>query len=150
MGSPLYLEDITVGQTFVTGTVEVEIEKVKAFAAEFDPQPFHLDPVAARASMFGELVASGWHTAALTMRLLVDGEFQIAGGLIGLGIEEARWPHPVRPGDVLRVQSEVLEVRPSKSKPELGIVKMRNTTLNQAGEPVMVQVVNIIAPRRPS
>jgi acyl dehydratase len=150
MGSPLYLEDITIGQTFVTGTVDVEIEKVKAFAAEFDPQPFHLDAVAARASMFGELVASGWHTAALTMKLLVDGEFQIAGGLIGLGIEEARWPHPVRPGDVLHVQSEVLEVRPSKSRPDMGIVKMRNTTLNQAGEPVMVQVVNIIAPRRPS
>lgn len=150
MGSPLYLEDITVGQTFVTGTVEVEIEKVKAFAAEFDPQPFHLDPVAARASMFGELVASGWHTAALTMRLLVDGEFQIAGGLIGLGVEEVRWPRPVRPGDVLRVHSEVLNVRASKSQPDRGIVKMRNTTLNQAGEPVMVQLVNIIAPRRPS
>jgi acyl dehydratase len=150
MGSPLYLEDIAVGQTYATGTVEVEAEKVKAFAAEFDPQPFHLDEVAGRASMFGGLVASGWHTAAITMRLLVDGEFQIAGGLIGLGVEEVRWPRPVRPGDVLRVESEVLDVRPSKSQPDRGIVKMRNTTLNQAGEPVMVQVVNIIAPRRPS
>jgi acyl dehydratase len=150
MSAPWYLDDIAVGQTFVTGTVEVEIEKVKAFAAEFDPQPFHLDAVAARASMFGGLVASGWHTAALTMRLLVDGEFQIAGGLIGLGLEEVRWPRPVRPGDVLRVESEVLDVRPSKSQPDRGIVKMRNTTRNQVGEPVMVQVVNIIVPRRPS
>jgi acyl dehydratase len=150
MGSLLYLEDIAVGQTYVTGTVEVETDKVKAFAAEFDPQPFHLDEVAGRASMFGGLVASGWHTAAMTMRLLVDGEFQIAGGLIGLGVEEVRWPRPVRPGDVLRVESEVLDVRHSKSQPDRGIVKMRNTTLNQAGEPVMIQVVNIMAPRRPS
>jgi acyl dehydratase len=150
MSVPLYLDDIAVGQTFVTGTVQVETEKVKAFAAEFDPQPFHLDAEAARASMFGGLVASGWHTAALTMRLLVDGEFQIVGGLIGLGVEEVRWPRPVRPGDVLHVESEVLDVRPSKSQPDRGIVKMRNTTRNQAGEPVMVQVVNIIAPRRPT
>jgi acyl dehydratase len=150
MSVPLYLDDIAVGQTFVTGTVQVETGKVKAFAAEFDPQPFHLDAEAARASMFGGLVASGWHTAALTMRLLVDGEFQIVGGLIGLGVEEVRWPRPVRPGDVLHVESEVLDVRPSKSQPDRGIVKMRNTTLNQAGEPVMVQVVNIIAPRRPT
>ena len=150
MSAPLYLDDIAVGQTFATGTVEVEIEKVKAFAAEFDPQPFHLDELAARASMFGELVASGWHTAALTMRLLVDGDFQIAGGLIGLGVEEIRWPRPVRPGDVLRVESEVLDVRPSKSLPDRGIVKMRNTTLNQLDEPVMTQIVNILVPRRPS
>jgi acyl dehydratase len=150
MNAPLYLDDIAIGQTFVTGTVEVEMEKIKAFAAEFDPQPFHLDAVAARASMFGGLVASGWHTAAMTMRLLVDGEFQIAGGLIGLGVEEVRWPRPVRPGDVLQVKSEVLDMRPSKSQPDRGIVKMRNTTRNQAGEPVMVQVVNILVPRRPS
>jgi len=150
MSAPLYLEDIAVGQTFVTATVEVETEKVKAFAAEFDPQPFHLDEVAAQASMFGGLVASGWHTTCLTMRLLVDGEFKIAGGLIGLGVEEVRWPRPVRPGDVLRVASEVLDVRPSKSQPDRGIVKMRNTTLNQADEPVMVQLVNILVPRRPS
>jgi acyl dehydratase len=150
MSAPLYLDDIAIGQTFVTGTVEVELEKAKAFAAEFDPQPFHLDESAARASMFGGLVASGWHTAAMTMRLLVDGDFQIAGGLIGLGVEEVRWPRPVRPGDVLHVESEVLDVRPSKSLPDRGIVKMRNTTRNQAGEPVMVQVVNILVPRRPS
>ncbi len=123
---------------------------MKAFAAEFDPQPFHLDEAAARASLFGGLVASGWHTAALTMRLLVNGEFQPVGGLIGLGVEEIRWPRPVRPGDVLRVESEVLDVRTSKSQPDRGVVKVRNTTFNQDGEPVMVQVANLIVPRRPS
>ncbi len=150
MNGPLYLEDITVGEKFGTGSLAVEIEKVKAFAAEFDPQPFHLDEAAARASLFGGLVASGWHTAALTMRLLVDGEFQPVGGLIGLGVEEIRWPRPVRPGDILRVESEVLDVRTSRSQPDRGVVKVRNTTFNQDGEPVMVQVANLIVPRRPS
>ncbi|MGP0069232.1 MAG: MaoC family dehydratase [Isosphaeraceae bacterium] len=150
MGRPLYFEDMSVGQMFGTGTVAVELGEVKAFAAEFDPQPFHLDEAAARHSLFGGLVASGWHTAALTMRLLVDGEFKPAGGLIGLGVDEIQWPRPVRPGDVLRVQSEVIEVRASRSNPDRGIVKVRNTTLNQAGEPVMVQVANLIVPRRPS
>ena len=150
MSEPLYLEDITVGQTFGTGTVTVDIEEVREFAAAYDPQPFHLDEVAAGESLFGGLVASGWHTAALTMRLLVEGEFQPVGGLIGLGVEQIRWPRPVRAGDVLRVESEVLEVRESKSNPGRGIVKVRNTTLNQGGEPVMVQVANLIVPRRPS
>jgi acyl dehydratase len=121
---------------------------IKAFAAEFDPQPFHLDQDAARASLFGGLVTSGWHTAALTMRLLVAGELRIVGGLIGLGAEELRWPRPVRPGDVLRVESEVLGLRPSKSHPSRGVVRVRNTTLNQDREPVMVMVVTMIVPRR--
>ena len=150
MTAPLYFEDLAVGQTFGTGTVKVEREKIKAFAAEFDPQPFHLDEDAARASIFGGLVASGWHTAALTMRLLVEGELQIVGGLIGMGAEELRWPRPVRPCDVLRVESEVLDLRPSNSRPDRGIVKMRNTTLNQDGQAVMIQVVNMIVPRRPA
>jgi acyl dehydratase len=148
--APLYFEDLAVGQTFVTGNVTVEPEEVKAFAAEFDPQPFHLDEGAARESPFGGLVASGWHTAALTMRLLVGGELQIVGGLIGLGVEELSWPRPVRPGDVLRVESEVLGLRPSQSKPDRGIVRVRNTTLNGEGKPVMVQVVTMVVPRRPS
>ena len=150
MTAPLYFEDLSVGQTFGTGTLTVEPETLKAFAAEFDPQPFHLDEDAARASVFGGLVASGWHTAALTMKLLVGGELQVVGGLIGLGAEELRWPRPVRPGDVLRVQSEVLDVRPSKSQADRGLVRVRNTTLNQDGQPVMVQVVTLIVPRRPS
>jgi acyl dehydratase len=150
MTAPLYFEDLSVGQTFGSGTVTVESETLKAFAAEFDPQPFHLAEDAARASVFGGLVASGWHTAALTMKLLVGGELQVVGGLIGLGAEELRWPRPVHPGDVLRVQCEVLDVRPSKSQPNRGLVRVRNTTLNQDGHPVMVQVVTLIVPRRPS
>src|SRR4051794_33093366 len=146
----MYYEDLAVGQTFGTGTFLVEPDMIKAFAAEFDPQPFHLDQDAARASLFGGLVASGWHTAALSMRLLVGGELQIVGGLIGMGAEEMRWPRPVHPGDVLRVECEILDLRPSKSQPDRGIVKVRNTTLNQNGEPVMALVVNMIAPRRPS
>jgi acyl dehydratase len=145
---PLYYEDLAVGQTFGTGTFVVEPDMIKRFAAEFDPQPFHLDQDAARASLFGGLVASGWHTAALTMRLLVAGELRIVGGLIGLGAEELRWPRPVHPGDVLRVKSEVLELRPSKSHPGRGLVRVRNTTLNQDSEPVMVMVVTMIVPRR--
>jgi acyl dehydratase len=150
MIAPLYFEDLAVGQMFVTGTVTVELEEVKAFAAKFDPQPFHLDEDAARGSPFGGLVASGWHTAALTMRLLVGGELRVVGGLIGLGVEELSWPRPVRPGDVLRVESEVMGLRPSQSKPDRGLVRVRNTTLNGEGQPVMVQVVTMVVPRRPS
>src|ERR1700716_1190316 len=129
-----YLEDFAVGQTFGSGRLRVEKERIKTFAAEFDPQPFHLDDAAARASIFRGLAASGWHTAAMTMRLLVASELQPAGGIVGAGFDEFRWPTPVRPGDELRVQSEVLEVRPSKSRPDLGIIKVRTTTLNQKDE----------------
>ena len=143
-----YLEDMAVGQTFGTGKVRVELDGIKAFAAEFDPQPFHLDEEAARRSIFGGLAASGWHTAALTMRLMVEGEFRPAGGLIGASMDELRWPKPVRPGDELRVEGEILEVRPSRSRPEQGMVKMRATTLNQNDEPVQVFVVNMVVLRR--
>ena len=143
----LYLEDLAVGQKFGSGTVRVDAEAIKAFAREFDPQPFHLDEEAAKASFFQGLAASGWHTAALTMRLLVTGAFTPAGGLVGAG-NEISWTRPVRPGDVLRVESEVLEVRPSKSRPHQGMVKMRNTTFNQNDEPVQVIVANLIVPRR--
>lgn len=148
MTAPLYFEDLAVGQAFRTGTVTVEPEMIQAFAAQFDPQPFHLDEDAARDSLFGRLVASGWHTAALTMKLLVEGELKIVGGLIGMGAEELRWPRPVYPGDVLRAESEVLDLRPSKSQPHRGLVKMRSMTLNQDGQVVMAQVVNMIVPRR--
>jgi acyl dehydratase len=145
----LYLEDLASGQIYRSGSLIVEADRVKAFAAEFDPQPFHLDEAAAAASLFGQLIASGWHTAALTMRLIVASDFKIAGGLIGMGVEEIRWPRPVRPGDTLSVESEVLEVRPSKSQPDRGVVKMRVTTRNQDGQPVMTQVTNLLVPRRP-
>jgi acyl dehydratase len=149
MSGPLYYEDIAVGDMFETGRVTVEAGAIKAFAAQFDPQPFHLDERAARSSFFGGLVASGWHTAALSMRLLVEGELQIGDGLIGLGVEEVRWPRPVHPGDVLRVESEVVAARPSKSRPDQGIIQVRNTTRNQDDQAVMVQVVNMLVPRRP-
>jgi acyl dehydratase len=145
----LYLEDIAVGQTFRSGRMTVDKARIKTFAAEFDPQPFHLDEAAAQNSIFRNLAASGWHTAAITMRLLVDSEFKPAGGIIGAGFDELRWPRPVRPGDELRVESEVLEIRPSKSRPNQGLVKVRTTTLNQNGEAVQVFIGNLVVPRCP-
>ena len=144
-----YLEDFAVGQTFGSGRIRVDANEIKAFAAKFDPQPFHLDEAAARDTVFGGLAASGWHTAALTMRLLVESELKPAGGIVGAGGDELRWPRPVRPGDELHIESEVLEVRPSKSHPEHGLVKVRTTTLNQAGEAVQILVANLMVPRRP-
>ena len=129
--------------------VRVDAARIKSFAAEFDPQPFHLDENAAEGSIFRGLAASGWHTAAMTMKLLVASELQPAGGIIGAGFDEFRWPTPVRPGDELRVESEVLEVRPSKSRPDIGVVKIRTTTLNQKNEPVQVNVGSLMVPRRP-
>jgi acyl dehydratase len=148
--SERFLEDFSVGQKFGSGRLRVEKERVKAFAAEFDPQPFHLDEDAARDSIFQGLAASGWHTAALSMRLLVEGELKPAGGIIGAGFDEFRWPRPVRPGDELRVESEILEVRPSQSRPRQGMIKVRTTTLNQDGEAVQVFVGNLVVPRRPA
>ena len=116
--------------------------------AEFEPQPFHLDDEAARGSIFGGLAASGWHAAALTMRLLVEGELKPAGGIVGVGFDEFRWPLPVHPGDELYLESEVLEVRPSKSRPNHGLIKVRTTTRNQDGEAVQVSVGSLIVPRR--
>src|SRR3954463_3361617 len=118
--------------------------------AAFDPQPFHLDAKAAQDTLFGGLAASGWHTAAITMRLLVESELKPAGGIVGAGFDEFRWPRPVRPGDELRIEAEVLEVRPSKSRPEQGMVKLRPTTFNQKNEPVQVSVGNLVVPRRPA
>ena len=145
-----YLEDFAVGQTFASGRLRVTNEQIKAFAAEFDPQPFHLDEEAAQNTFFKGLAASGWHTAALTMRLLVEGELQPAGGVIGAGFDEFRWPKPVRPGDELHIESEVLDVRPSRSKPNQGLIKLRTTTLNQSNEAVQIQIGNLVVPCRQS
>ena len=145
-----YLDDFAAGQTFGSGRMRIDEDRIKTFAAEFDPQPFHLDAEAARKSLFGGLAASGWHTAALTMRLLVESDIKPVGGIIGAGFDEFRWPRPVQPGDELRVESEVLEVRPSKSRPEQGIIKVRTTTLNQNGEAVQIFVGNLVVPRRPA
>ena len=146
--SERYLEDFVAGQTFGSGRLRVDKEQIKRFASEFDPQPFHLDEESARNTIFQGLAASGWHTAALTMRLLVESELRPAGGIVGTGFDEFRWPRPVRPGDELHLEIEVLEVRPSRSRPDQGLIKLRSTTLNQNGEAVQVNVGNLIVPRR--
>ena len=145
-----YLEDFAAGQKHVSGTQRVDAAAIKAFATQFDPQPFHLDEDAARGSFFGGLAASGWHTAAITMRLLVESGFRPAGGIIGTRADELKWPRPVRPGDELHVEAEVLEVRSSATRPGQGYVKTRTTTLNQRGEPVQVLVMNLLATSRPA
>ena len=144
----LYLEDVVVGTEFVTGEVTITAEEIIAFASQFDPQPFHTDPEAAKATFFGGLAASGWHTAALTMRLLVDSPFKPAGGIIGTRAEELSWPRAVRPGDELRVEGEVLEVRASRSRPEHGFIRTRSTTLNQRDEAVQVLVMSLLVKTR--
>jgi acyl dehydratase len=146
-----YFEDFTVGEVLKpSGRARVEKDDIIAFAKKFDPQPFHLDEEAARKSIFGRLVASGWHTAALTMSLVAGSEYRAAGGTIGLGFESLRWPIPVLPGDELRIESEVLETRPSQSRPDRGLAKIRTCTFNQNGEVVQEVVSNIMVPRRPA
>jgi len=143
-----YLEDFAVGQVFKSGRKRVDKDEIFTFAREYDPQPFHLDEAAARQSPFAGLAASGWHTAAMSMRLIVDGEFKPAGGILGVGFDELSWPRAVRPGDELYVKSEVLEVRPSKSRPDRGMIRVSNTTFNQNDEPVQVFTGNLLVPRR--
>jgi acyl dehydratase len=143
----LYLDDLQVGQRFTSGTYLIEGARIKEFAAEFDPQPFHLDESAAEASVFKGLAASGWHTAAVSMRLLVTGGLPLANGLVGLGGEIA-WPRPTRPGDILRVESEIVGITTSRSKPDQGIVTVRGTTLNQHGEAVYMLTAKLLVPRR--
>lgn len=143
-----YLDELTVGLTFVSGSAALTAEDVKGFAGLYDPQPFHLDEEAAEDSFFKGLAASGWHTAALTMRLLVDGGAPLQGGMIGAGVE-VTWPRPTRPGDVLTVYSEVTEIRPSKTKPQQGLVFMRSETRNQNGDAVQVMTARLVVPRSP-
>jgi acyl dehydratase len=142
-----YLEDLTVGQRFTSPTLTVTEDEINSCAAKFDPQPFHLDDAAAKHTIFGGLAASGWHTAAMTMRMLVEGGAPLAGGIIGGGGEIA-WPRPTRPGDVLHVEGEVIEIIPSKSKPDRGMVVMRSETKNQNGEAVQISTMKLVVPRR--
>ena len=148
MTEVLYFEDFAAGQTFRSDRRQMTAEAIRQFASEFDPQPFHTDPEAATDSLFGGLIASGWHTAAITMRLLVDSEFKPANGFIGAGVEELRWPQPVWPDDTLHLMSEVLETRPARSRPDHGMLKLRTTTLNQNHEPVQIMVAHILVVRR--
>jgi acyl dehydratase len=143
----LYLDDLHVGQRFTSGSHVMEAARIKEFAAEFDPQPFHLDEAAAEASVFRGLAASGWHTAAVAMRLLVTDGLPFAGGIVGLGGEIA-WPKPTRAGDTLHVESEIVEITPSRSKPHQGIVTVRGTMFNQDREAVYVLTAKLLVPRR--
>jgi acyl dehydratase len=144
----LYLEDLPEGRRFESAERDLDAAAITAFAAEFDPQPFHTDPDAAQATFFQGLAASGWHTAALTMRLLVE-SLPIAGGLIGAGAEIA-WPRPTRPGDRLRVVSTVRKATPSRSRPDRGSIELLSETLNQRDELVQRLVSRMIVPRRPA
>jgi acyl dehydratase len=142
----LYLDDLHVGQAFVSAVHVVDGDQIKAFARQFDPQPFHLDDEAAKSTIFAGLAASGWHTAAITMKLLVE-SVPLAGGIIGGG-NEISWPKPTRPGDALRVESKVAEITPSRSRPDRGMVVMRSETLNQRGEAVQVLTAKLVVARR--
>ena len=143
----LYLDDLQVGQRFVSATHSIDVDQIKAFARQFDPQPFHLDEDAAKDTFFGGLAASGWHVAAATMKLLVTSGAPIAGGVVGAGGEIA-WPNPTRPGDVLRVTSEVMEITPSRSRPNRGVATLKSETRNQKGEVVQVLTAKLVVPRR--
>jgi acyl dehydratase len=143
----LYLEDFTVGDRFSGGAQPVTVETIKAFAREFDPQPFHTDEEAAKGTFFGGLAASGWHTAAMTMRLLTEFGPPVSGGVIG-GSAEIAWPQPTRAGDVLHVECEILSVTPSRSRPERGSVLMRSETKNQHGEVLQILTAKLVVPRR--
>jgi len=145
----LYLEDLRVGQTFISASHTIDEAQMIRFASEFDPQPFHLSEEGGRGTFFDRLVASGWHTAAITMRLVVEGGAPIAGGQIGAG-GEITWPRPTLPGDTLHVKSEVTEIRPSRSRPDRGIVTIRTDTYNQHDEIVQVFSAKLVVRRRPA
>lgn len=144
----LYLEDVKAGQTFTSETYVMDSPRLKAFAAEFDPQPFHIDETAAKESVFQGLAASGWHTAAVAMRLLTTSGLRFANGILGLGAEVS-WPRPTRPGDALHLDTEIVEITPSRSKPDRGIVTIRSMMLNQNGETVYVLKAKLLVPKRP-
>jgi acyl dehydratase len=143
----LYLDDLHVGQRFTSANHTIDETQIKAFAAQFDPQPFHTDEKAASGTFFKGLAASGWHTAAITMRLNVESGLPLAGGIIGAG-GEINWPAPTRPGDTLHVESEVVEITPSRSKPNRGIAAIVSRTINQRGEVVQILKAKLVVPRR--
>ncbi len=145
-----YFEDLKVGDKFNTAEYEMTAEEIIGFGKKFDPQAFHTDPVAAKGTLFGQLVASGWHTAAVSMRLMVLGEMALDGGVIGQGMENLRWPRPVLPGDRLRVGTEIMELRPAPARPERGLIKLRCRTHNQNGRVVQDMTATLLVARRPS
>ncbi|HCS22134.1 MAG TPA: MaoC family dehydratase [Alphaproteobacteria bacterium] len=144
-----FMEDMHEGQIFESGPVTVTAEDIIAFASKYDPQDFHLDAEKAKDTAFGELVASGWHTASLTMSLIVAAMPKMKGGMIGRTIESLTWLRPVRPGDSLSYRGEVIGIRASGGDAKRGILRTKNTTFNQNGEPVMEMTCVIFVPRRP-
>jgi len=150
MSAYVYMEDCRLGQKFTAGPITVTAEEIIAYAKQFDPQDFHTDPVKAKNTVFGELVASGWHTASLTMRMIVDSMPKMEGGMVGRHIENMNWPRPVRPGDQLSYEAEILDMRASGSNPKRGVLRIRNTTRNQKGETVMEMESIVFIPRRGS
>ena len=147
--STRYFEDVQVGDCFTSAPYILDEEAIIAFARDFDVQAFHLEHAAANESVFGGLAASGWHTAAVAMRLFTTGPLQFEGGAVGLGVDELRWPVAVRAGDSVRLTTDILETRASRSKPEFGILRIRNVLTNQRGEVVLSYSANALVRRRP-
>lgn len=145
-----YFEDLKAGDKFNTAEYEMTEAEIIEFGKKFDPQAFHTDPVAAGATLFGRIVASGWHTASVSMRLMVLGEMDLDGGVIGQGMESLRWPRPVLPGDRLRVVTEIEELRPAPARPDRGLIKLRCRTYNQNGKVVQDMTATLLVARRPS
>ena len=149
MPNELYFEDFYLGQTFHSiGSAKITAEEIKEFGQKYDPQPFHLDEAAGEGSFFKGLAASGWLTAAIVMRLRVQ-SIQVVGGMIGAGVEEMRWTEPVRPGDTLRTEIQVVGVRHSSSRKDYGIVRTTTQAFNQRNQVVLRSTVNFLAPVKP-
>ena len=145
-----YMEDLAVGQKFAAGPIEVTAEEIIAFASKFDPQEFHLDPEKAKQSVFGAHVASGWHTAAMTMRMIIDASPKMKGGMIGRTIEKLNWLRAVKAGDKLHFEGEILDLRPSTSDPARGVMRVKNTTFNQDNKRVLEMESIVFVPRKPA
>ena len=143
-----FLEDFAPGAVFTSPARTVSLDEIVAFARDFDPQPFHLDAAAASSSFFGRLIGSGWHTAALTMRLLTEASLDISGGIIGAGMDDLRWPSALLPGDTIHLRAEVLDVRASRSRPAIGIVRVEMRTLRADGSAVQTMIASLVVPRR--
>jgi acyl dehydratase len=146
MSEEMYFEDFCAGQVFnSTRSYRITAREIKSFGEQYDPQPFHIDEAAGKNSFFSGLCASGWLTAAIVMRLRVE-SIKVAGGMIGAGVEEMRWTHPVRPGDDLRTQAEIVALRRSTTRPDFGVVRSRTIVFNQHNQIVMTSIVNWLAP----
>lgn len=144
----VYMEDLHVGQKMTAGPITLTEQDTIAFAKQYDPQDFHIDAARAKHTLFGELIASGWQTAAVTMRMIIDASPKMKGGMIGRGIEKLNWPRAVKPGDSLSYEGEILELRPSSGNPHMGVMRVRNITRNQHGETVLEMESVVFVPRR--